>query len=83
MFVVHGLLAGFTGLSLQLNSSKKAGTIVSILPSQSRSSAASIPLNIETQTPRRIGVPESIASFSSSFARQLVGMAVPVFILLC
>ena len=32
----------------------------------SRSSAASIPLNVETQT-RRLGVPESIASFSASF----------------
>ena len=32
----------------------------------SRSSAASIPLNIEAQT-RRLGVPESIASFSASF----------------
>ena len=32
----------------------------------SRSSAASIPLNIEAQT-RRLGIPESIASFSASF----------------
>jgi L-cystine uptake protein TcyP (sodium:dicarboxylate symporter family) len=32
----------------------------------SRSSAASIPLNVEAQT-RRLGVPESIASFSASF----------------
>jgi L-cystine uptake protein TcyP (sodium:dicarboxylate symporter family) len=32
----------------------------------SRSSAASIPLNIEAQT-QRLGVPESIASFSASF----------------
>ncbi|XPE23633.1 cation:dicarboxylate symporter family transporter [Shigella sonnei] len=32
----------------------------------SRSSAASIPLNVEAQT-RRLGVPESIASFAASF----------------
>ena len=44
---------------------KKAGPLLAFAFT-SRSSAASIPLNIETQT-RRIGVPESIASFSSSF----------------
>ncbi|MBT0656401.1 L-cystine transporter [Proteus mirabilis] len=64
MFVVHGLLVGFTGLS-PIKFFKKAGPLLAFAFT-SRSSAASIPLNIETQT-RRIGVPESIASFSSSF----------------
>lgn len=64
MFVVHGLLVGFTGLS-PIKFFKKAGPLLAFAFT-SRSSAASIPMNIETQT-RRIGVPESIASFSSSF----------------
>ncbi|GAB1440922.1 hypothetical protein MASR2M36_37070 [Providencia sp.] len=44
---------------------KKAGPVLTFAFT-SRSSAASIPLNIETQT-RRFGIPESIASFSASF----------------
>lgn len=64
MFIVHGLLVGLTGLS-PIKFFKKAGPLLAFAFT-SRSSAASIPLNIETQT-RRIGIPESIASFSSSF----------------
>ncbi|MDX7992370.1 L-cystine transporter [Xenorhabdus littoralis] len=64
MFVVHGGLLAVTGIN-PLKFFKKAGTVLTFAFT-SRSSAASIPLNIETQT-RRLGVPESIASFSASF----------------
>lgn len=64
MFVVHGLLLALTGVS-PLKFFRKAGPLLAFAFT-SRSSAASIPLNIETQT-RRLGIPESIASFSSSF----------------
>ncbi|EJD6506836.1 L-cystine transporter [Providencia rettgeri] len=64
MFVVHGILVTFTGLN-PIKFFKKAGPVLTFAFT-SRSSAASIPLNIETQT-RRFGIPESIASFSASF----------------
>ncbi|EKT62417.1 L-cystine transporter [Providencia burhodogranariea] len=64
MFVVHGLFVLFTGLS-PIKFFKKAGPVLTFAFT-SRSSAASIPLNIETQT-RRFGIPESIAGFSASF----------------
>jgi len=64
MFVVHGILLAFTGVS-PLKFFRKAGPVLAFAFT-SRSSAASIPLNVETQT-RRLGIPESIASFSASF----------------
>lgn len=64
MFIVHGLFVLFTGLS-PIKFFKKAGPVLTFAFT-SRSSAASIPLNIETQT-RRFGIPESIAGFSASF----------------
>ncbi|MBP6121824.1 MULTISPECIES: L-cystine transporter [Providencia] len=64
MFVIHGILVASTGLN-PIKFFKKAGPVLTFAFT-SRSSAASIPLNIETQT-RRFGIPESIASFSSSF----------------
>ncbi|MTC60761.1 cation:dicarboxylase symporter family transporter [Providencia rustigianii] len=64
MFVVHGILVATTGLN-PIRFFKKAGPVLTFAFT-SRSSAASIPLNIETQT-RRFGIPESIASFSASF----------------
>ncbi|MEY0661544.1 L-cystine transporter [Providencia rettgeri] len=64
MFVIHGILVATTGLN-PIKFFKKAGPVLTFAFT-SRSSAASIPLNIETQT-RRFGVPESIASFSASF----------------
>ena len=64
MFVVHGILVASTGLN-PIKFFKKAGPVLTFAFT-SRSSAASIPLNIETQT-RRFGIPESIASFSASF----------------
>ena len=64
MFVVHGVLLAFTGIN-PLKFFQKAGPVLAFAFT-SRSSAASIPLNVETQT-RRLGIPESIASFSASF----------------
>ncbi|PHM45727.1 C4-dicarboxylate transporter DctA [Xenorhabdus mauleonii] len=64
MFVVHGGLLALTGIN-PLRFFKKAGPVLTFAFT-SRSSAASIPLNVETQT-RRLGVPESIASFSATF----------------
>lgn len=64
MFVVHGLLLSFTGIN-PIKFFRKVWPVLTFAFT-SRSSAASIPLNVEAQT-RRIGVPESIASFSASF----------------
>ncbi|MDF0605845.1 L-cystine transporter [Neisseriaceae bacterium TC5R-5] len=64
MFGVHALLLAINGISPRAYF-RKAWPVLSFAFT-SRSSAASIPLNIETQT-RRLGVPESIASFSASF----------------
>lgn len=64
MFVVHGLLLSFTGIN-PIKFFRKVWPVLTFAFT-SRSSAASIPLNVEAQ-PRRIGVPESIASFSASF----------------
>lgn len=64
MFVVHALILIMTGIS-PLKFFKKVAPVLAFAFT-SRSSAASIPLNIEAQT-RRLGVPESIASFSASF----------------
>lgn len=64
MFVVHGVILAATGVS-PLRFFRKVWPVLTFAFT-SRSSAASIPLNIEAQT-RRLGVPQSIASFSASF----------------
>lgn len=64
MFVVHAVILALTGMN-PFKFFKKVMPVLAFAFT-SRSSAASIPLNIEAQT-RRIGVPESIASFSASF----------------
>ncbi|WP_139109533.1 cation:dicarboxylate symporter family transporter, partial [Acinetobacter baumannii] len=64
MFVVHAIMLTGTGFS-PLKCFKKVAPVLTFAFT-SRSSAASIPLSIEAQT-RRLGVPESIASFSASF----------------
>ncbi len=64
MFIVHGVLIATTGLN-PIRFFKKVMPVLTFAFT-SRSSAASIPVNIEAQT-RRLGVPESIASFSASF----------------
>lgn len=64
MFAVHGLLLGLTGVN-PLTFFRKVAPALSFAFS-SRSSAATIPLNVEIQT-RRLGVPQTIASFAASF----------------
>jgi L-cystine uptake protein TcyP (sodium:dicarboxylate symporter family) len=64
MFVVHAVLLSFTGIN-PLKFFRKVWPVLTFAFT-SRSSIASIPLNVEAQT-RRLGVPESIASFSASF----------------
>lgn len=64
MFGVHALLLTLTGVN-PLSFFRKALPALSFAFS-SRSSAATIPLNVETQT-RRLGVPPTIASFAASF----------------
>ncbi|ATZ63089.1 MULTISPECIES: L-cystine transporter [Acinetobacter] len=64
MFGVHALILLFTGVN-PIRFFKKVLPVLTFAFT-SRSSAASIPLNIEAQT-RRLGIPESIASFSASF----------------
>ncbi|HDX2567855.1 TPA: cystine/sulfocysteine:cation symporter, partial [Escherichia coli] len=64
MFAVHGLLLGINGVS-PLKYFRKVWPVLTFAFT-SRSSAASIPLNVEAQT-RRLGVPEFIASFAASF----------------
>lgn len=64
MFVVHAVLLSLTGIN-PLKFFKKVWPVLTFAFT-SRSSAASIPLNVEAQI-RRLGVPESIASFSASF----------------
>lgn len=64
MFVVHALLLSVNGIN-PMRFFRKVWPVLTFAFT-SRSSAASIPLNVEAQT-RRLGVPESIASFSASF----------------
>src|SRR5699024_11153395 len=64
MFVVHTIIVTLIGVSPWQFLRKMTPLLTFAFTS--RSSAASIPLNIETQT-SRFGVPESIASFAASF----------------
>ncbi len=64
MFVVHATVLLFTGVN-PIRFFKKVLPVLTFAFT-SRSSAATIPLSIEAQT-RRLGIPESIASFSASF----------------
>lgn len=64
MFVVHALLLLFSGVK-PTRFYKKVMPVLTFAFT-SRSSAASIPLSIETQT-QRLGIPSSIASFAASF----------------
>lgn len=64
MFVVHGLLLSIFGIS-PIKYFQKVWPVLTFAFT-SRSSAASIPLNVEAQT-QRLGVPKSIASFAASF----------------
>ncbi len=64
MFLVHALLLSINGIN-PVKYFRKVWPVISFAFT-SRSSAASIPLSIEAQN-KRLGTPESIASFSASF----------------
>lgn len=64
MFIVHALILLFVRIN-PIDFFKKVFPVLTFAFT-SRSSAASIPLNIEAQT-KQLGVPEGIASFSASF----------------
>ncbi|WP_323169057.1 L-cystine transporter [Pantoea agglomerans] len=64
MFGVHALLLSVNGIN-PMRFFRKVWPVITFAFT-SRSSAASIPLSVETQI-RRLGVPESIASFAASF----------------
>ncbi|MFC5558828.1 L-cystine transporter [Ureibacillus thermophilus] len=64
MFIVHLIIVSLTGLNPVIYVRKVAETL--IFAFSSRSSAATLPLNLQTQT-KRLGVPEGIANFAGSF----------------
>lgn len=64
MFIVHLLIITFTGLNPLTYIKKSAETL--LFAFTSRSSAGTLPLNLQTQT-TRLGVPEGIANFAGSF----------------
>lgn len=64
MFAIHAGILTVSGVN-PVKFFKKVWPVLTFAFT-SRSSAASIPLNIEAQT-RRLGVPDSIATFSASF----------------
>lgn len=64
MFIIHALLLALNGIN-PLKYFRKVWPVLTFAFT-SRSSAATIPLNVEAQI-RRLGVPESVASFSASF----------------
>lgn len=64
MFVIHLIIIALTGLS-PLTYVKKVAEAL-LFAFTSRSSAGTLPLNIQTQT-KRLGVPDGIANFAGSF----------------
>ncbi len=64
MFVIHLLIITLSGLN-PLTYVKKAGEAL-LFAFTSRSSAGTLPLNIDAQT-NRLGVPDGIANFAGSF----------------
>ncbi|WP_455475805.1 L-cystine transporter [Bartonella sp. B17] len=64
MFGIHGVLLGISGIN-PFRFFRKSLPVLAFAFS-SRSSAASIPLNIDAQT-QLVGIPQSIASFTASF----------------
>lgn len=64
MFVIHGLLLTLVGVNAKRFFTKVWPVLAFAFTS--RSSAATIPLNVQAQT-EKLGVPETIASFSASF----------------
>lgn len=64
MFIIHLIIVALTGLSPIQYVKKSAETL--LFAFTSRSSAGTLPLNIQTQT-KRFGVPDGIANFAGSF----------------
>ena len=64
MFMIHLLIISLTGMSPITYVKKVAPTL--LFAFSSRSSAGTLPMNIETQR-KRLGVPEGIANFAGSF----------------
>ena len=64
MFIIHLIIVALTGLSPVQYVKKSAETL--LFAFTSRSSAGTLPLNIQTQT-KRFGVPDGIANFAGSF----------------
>ncbi|MEG0259049.1 MAG: L-cystine transporter [Lysinibacillus sp.] len=64
VFIIHLLIITLSGLNPLVYLKKTAETL--LFAFTSRSSAGTLPLNIQTQT-NRLGVPEGIANFSGSF----------------
>lgn len=64
MFIIHGVLLALSGINPLLYYKKVLPTL--LFAFTSRSSAATIPLNIETQT-NRLGNSATIANFSATF----------------
>ena len=63
VFIIHLIILALTGLNPVLYVKKAAETL--IFAFTSRTSAGTLPLNIQTQT-KRLGVPEGIANMSGS-----------------
>ena len=64
MFLLHLVIVALTGLSPLTYVKKTAEAL--LFAFTSRSSAGTLPLNIQTQT-KRLGVPDGIANFAGSF----------------
>lgn len=64
MFLIHLVIVALTGLSPVTYVRKAAEAL--LFAFTSRSSAGTLPLNLQTQT-KRLGVPEGIANFAGSF----------------
>ena len=64
VFIIHLIIITVTGLNPLTYVKKSAETL--LFAFTSRTSAGTLPLNIQTQT-TRLGVPEGIANFSGSF----------------
>lgn len=64
VFIIHLIIITVTGLNPLTYVKKSAETL--LFAFTSRTSAGTLPLNIQTQT-SRLGVPEGIANFSGSF----------------
>mgnify|MGYP004557457167 FL=1 len=64
MFIIHLIIISLTGMSPITYVKKVAPTL--LFAFTSRSSAGTLPMNIETQR-KRLGVPEGIANFAGSF----------------